>query len=754
MDKIFEALLKLIPFAPLLEKLGMSKEASVALAGIINLVLLFALGNLYKYLINRYKNSRVALDLAPYFDYQKVKVSRNFFIPTQFQNQSPTREDEPGFSHKFVSKSPLIPFFMKTAFKGKKERDKFYLVLADSGMGKTTFMINLYIRYSSFFNFGRKYKIRLYPFGDARILDEIKAIKQDEARNTILLLDAFDEDRKLIPPAESDGLSDDERFRRRLDEVIEAVRDFREVVITSRTQYFPGQEKEPYELKIPRFDEQGFHTLAKLYLSPFDTREIKRYLNKKYGRIRFWNRNQKRNASFIVNKSPNLMVRPMLLSYIDLLADRQQKFENTYQIYETLVAKWIGREATKRKHKTSDREKFKDDLFQYSRLVALEIYRQRQQTNLLHLKKEAAISIARQNQIDLQGYEITGQSLLTRDLEENWKFAHKSILEFFIAREAVENVEFWQELNLEGLDMAQQFFSEKRPGWPLPGTFSLIKGGTFQMGSPDSEADRIANETQHPVKVSDFFMAKYLVTLAQFEAFISESHYQTDADRGDGSYICDGKNWQQKSGVNWRCDVNGKPQQDKQHPVIHVSWNDATQYCTWLSKKLNAACRLPTESEWEYACRAGTTTPFSTGDNLTTDQANYNGDYPYKNYPKGKYLGKTTPVGSYPPNAWGLYDMHGNVYEWCSDWYGEKYYEECKKHGVVENPMGPKSGSYRVLRGGCWDDYAQCCRSAYRSYFTPAYRFNYVGFRLVFVPEFSGSYLTMSMSKGRVVGTE
>ena len=279
MDEIIAKLVELLPFAPKFEAWGMSKETSVALASLAVVVLGAALKALFKFLVDHRKNSRAARDLAPHFDYQKVKASRALFIPTQFQNQSPTREEEPAFSHRFVSKNPLIPFFMKTAFNEKKESDKFYLILADSGMGKTTFMINLYVQYTSFFNFGRKYKIRLLPFGDSRILEHIKNIDAKEAPQTILLLDAFDEDKKLIPPTVPDGLSDDERFRRRLDEIIEAVRDFREVVITSRTQYFPGQESEPYELRIERFDDKGFHKLAKLYLAPFDGKEIKQYLN-------------------------------------------------------------------------------------------------------------------------------------------------------------------------------------------------------------------------------------------------------------------------------------------------------------------------------------------------------------------------------------------------------------------------------------------------------------------------------------------
>jgi formylglycine-generating enzyme required for sulfatase activity len=733
MDKIFEALFKLIQFPQLFENLGASKELSVSLSGLIGIILVVFASALFKRLADHYKNSKAARDLAPYFDYRKVKASRELFIPTRFQNASPALEEEPQFTHKFVAKNPLIPFFMKTVFNEKKESEKFYLVLGDSGMGKTTFMINLYMQYNSFFNFSHKYKIRLLPFGDARILDQIKKTDPKEVANTILLLDAFDEDQKLIPSGASDGLTDDERFRRRLDEIIETVRDFREVVITSRTQYFPGQENEPYELKVPRFDDKGFHLLAKLYLSPFDNREIKHYLNKKYGALRVWNWKKKQTAVTIVKNSPKLMVRPMLLGYIDFFTDDKKIYQSTYEIYETLVDKWLEREATKRKH-LKDREKFKRDLYAYSRLVAVEIYRQRQQTDLLCLKKEAAIEIARINNLDLCDYEITGQSLLTRDVEGNWKFAHKSILEFFISIEVASDLQLWFGQNFDGMDMIGQLLAEKLPGMQMPSNFIFIKGGNFLMGSPNDEAGRDDNETQHQVKVGDFYMAKYLVSLAQFETFIKESNYITDADKDGGSFMWNGKEWNKKPDINWRCDIRGELQKDKWHPVIHVSWNDVSAYCEWLSKKLNKSFRLPTEAEWEYTCRAGTITPFHTGENLTTDQANYNGNYSYQNYPKGKYINKTMPVGSYSANRWGLFDMHGNVYEWCLDWYGKEYYNKCKRQGIVDNPQGPESGSIRVLRGGSWSSRAQSCRSAYRDYDGPEFRSLRTGFRLVFVP--------------------
>lgn len=189
----------------------------------------------------------------------------------------------------------------------------------------------------------------------------------------------------------------------------------------------------------------------------------------------------------------------------------------------------------------------------------------------------------------------------------------------------------------------------------------------------------------------------------------------------------------------------------EKHPIVTVSWDGSVAFANYLNKRKNLepcydvdnnrncdisakGFRLPTEAEWEYACRAGTRTPFNTGDNLTTEQANYYGNFPYKNYPEGKYVGTTTPVGAYPPNAWGLSDMHGNVWEWCMDWYSGTYYEECEKQGVVEDPQGPETGSSRVFRGGSWGSYAQYCRSAVRDDYHPGSSSFSVGFRLVFVP--------------------
>jgi sulfatase modifying factor 1 len=233
--------------------------------------------------------------------------------------------------------------------------------------------------------------------------------------------------------------------------------------------------------------------------------------------------------------------------------------------------------------------------------------------------------------------------------------------------------------------------------------FRLIPPGTFMMGSPSDEIDRYHDEILHEVILTTEFC-------------LAET-------------ACPQELWQAVMGSN--------PSRFKgtKRPVENVNWDECQEFIRRLNQKEGTGkYRLPTEAEWEYACRANTTTPFNTGDNLTTDQANYDGNYPYKDYLNGKYIGQTTPVGSYPPNAWGLYDMHGNVCEWCSDWYDEKYYNECKEKGIVENPQGPEIGSRRVLRGGGRFSTARFCRSAYRSAASPGSRRSSVGFRLVFVP--------------------
>ena len=554
-------------------------------------------------------------------------------------------------------------------------------------------------------------------------------MKCDDIPNTILLLDGLDEDPFIFLKDKS--LSDEDIFKRRVNDIVHATCKYKEVVITCRTQYFPQQEDDLYELSI-RKSGGGFHTFQKYYIYPFSDSDVENYLNKKY----FFKQKEKEIALQVVKKSKNLMLRPMLMSYIDLLIEDDRVYTSSVQIYDALIEKWLMREGQKWKEKEIERKNFVIALKKFSVLVAIEIYNNWLNNRTFHITKEKAIEIAEMSQYPIDRHEATGKSLLTCDAKLNWKFSHKSILEFFLAKEAAENPDFAMKLDFTGMDMVKQFCSEAGIASLVLSNYVRIERDEFLMGSPDNERGRENIEMQHSVTLSDYYMCKYAVTIADFKRFIEELKYQTEAEKQNSSRIWDGKAWIDKTGINWRHGVSGEKRQPEEynHPVLHVSWNDATAYCSWLSSKTGKTYRLPTEAEWEYACRAGTTTPFSTGENLTTKQANYNGKFPYNKHPKGECRNNTVAVESLEPNAFGLYNMHGNVWEWCTDWYGESFYDECKAKGIVENPIGPATGSSRVIRGGGWGNPAGRCRSADRGDALPGLRNRNVGFRLVFVP--------------------
>ena len=265
--------------------------------------------------------------------------------------------------------------------------------------------------------------------------------------------------------------------------------------------------------------------------------------------------------------------------------------------------------------------------------------------------------------------------------------------------------------------------------------FKLILDGEFQMGSPCSEKEHTDREGLiHPVTISkSFYLGMYEVTVGQFKEFVEATKYATEAERsGKGSFRCcpdekpDG--WDQ--GCVWR-----KPgfEQDDSSPVVCVSWNDARAFYKWLSDKEKRTYRLPTEAEWEYACRAGEKTPFHFGDALRGEQANCDGDFPYGTKDPGTYLKRTTRVGSFAPNPWGIYDMHGNVFEWCGTW--DDWVEEDGKcsysAGPETDPQGPDNGIRKIKRGGGWHSSPSDCRSARRDSDYPTHPKNDTGFRVV-----------------------
>jgi formylglycine-generating enzyme required for sulfatase activity/tRNA A-37 threonylcarbamoyl transferase component Bud32 len=246
--------------------------------------------------------------------------------------------------------------------------------------------------------------------------------------------------------------------------------------------------------------------------------------------------------------------------------------------------------------------------------------------------------------------------------------------------------------------------------------FAWIPPGSFRMGSPRGELGRFVGETQHKVTLTKgFYMGTHLVTRGQFTTFVEKAGFTTEADRAGGAGILTDKGWILRPGANWR---NPGFEQTNDHPATCVSWNDALAFAKWLSKEEGKAFRLPTEAEWEYACRAGTTTAFHFGDAISAELANYQ-----------EHRRKTTPVGMFPANAFGLHDMHGNVWEWCHDWIAD--YPE----GDVIDPKGPDKGTHRAQRGASWGSGAVFCRAACRWGNSPDFRASDTGFRLCFSVE-------------------
>ncbi len=292
--------------------------------------------------------------------------------------------------------------------------------------------------------------------------------------------------------------------------------------------------------------------------------------------------------------------------------------------------------------------------------------------------------------------------------------------------------------------------------------FTRIPAGEFSMGTdetaaeraadyPGYEADRLDTPDERPahrVRITKpFYLGIYPVTRGEFRQYVERSGilstpeidgsggYGYEPNRPEGEDAFAGRDPK----YTWR--DAGFPQEDS-HPVINITWHDAVRMCDWLTEQEGVRYRLPTEAEWEYACRAGTTTRYHSGDSPHSlqaiannyDQANI-ADYPlWAPYAQPYHNGFrfTSPVGSFAPNAFGLYDMHGNVWEWVSDWYGENYYAE----SPVDDPQGPyfppgQDDENKVRRGGSWHSWSYYVRSTFRNYNAPNSRYTLLGFRMV-----------------------
>jgi formylglycine-generating enzyme required for sulfatase activity len=252
---------------------------------------------------------------------------------------------------------------------------------------------------------------------------------------------------------------------------------------------------------------------------------------------------------------------------------------------------------------------------------------------------------------------------------------------------------------------AQYFIEDLGNGIQLE--MVMIPGGSFMMGSPETEEGSRDNEhPQHQVSIKAFCLGKYQVTQAQWKAVAAFPQ------------------------VNRKLKLDPSKFKGANHPVEQVSWEDAVEFCDRLSKHTKRQYRLPSEAEWEYACRAGTTTPFHFGETITTDLANYDGNSTYGDGVKGVYREETTEVGSFGvANNFGLYDMHGNVWEWCQDvWHSNYEGAPIDGNAWIDNE---ESSDRKLLRGGSWNGIPGDCRSACRLYDGLVNFSSHIGFRVV-----------------------
>lgn len=385
--------------------------------------------------------------LNPYYSLQEIKKALKNYVPTHCQNVAPSLDRNFQNQCAFATRQKLIPFFINRNLSNSVYRDKYYIILAEAGMGKTTLMINLYARYMKKLK-DTNYQVKLFPMGYPDVLREVLYTPNRERANTILLLDAFDEDQEAM-----------KTHQKRLHFILQKVSDFKEVVFTCRTQFFPKQEEDSDEMGVLKFKHKdNEYRFRKLYISPFNNGDIKLYLKKNYS---IFNLAKRRKAEKIVLHSPSLMVRPMLLHYIDDLIKSQDYYSSTYQVYAELITKWIDREV---QNSPRDQEKYRENLYKFSKEVAVNMYNERERRGGLLISDDELKVLAKKHQIDLSTLELKTRTLLHMNATQ-CTFAHQSILEYFLVTEAFDNPRFAQEMDVleleQGASLRREMLFEK-----------------------------------------------------------------------------------------------------------------------------------------------------------------------------------------------------------------------------------------------------------------------------------------------------
>ncbi|CAK8719287.1 Formylglycine-generating enzyme, required for sulfatase activity, contains SUMF1/FGE domain [Candidatus Electrothrix aarhusensis] len=650
---------------------------------------------------------------------------RGLYIEPYLQDRNPAD----GHQDDLVSAAQQLAFeringFFRGGPSLEKDGRHQMFILSDAGMGKTSLLLMIKLMHLTNF-WPTRINCALFKLG-ADTLERVQDLPNKG--ETVLLLDALDEDPKAW-----------KRIRERLLELLQASEDFRRVIISSRTQFFP--EMEPDRLGRPEIKVLSGYHCPVLYLSPFTDEQVQEFIERKLPLYWYhWlclqgeRKKERKKATGLLEHMQDLRMRPMLLQHIDkLLAAECQQEWNAYTVYEALVDEWLDREVRKiRGQHADERLPERKELFHACLRVAEEM--QRQGTRMISEKNLQQLIREEENIGWLEKFELGGRSLLNRNSDRAFRFSHYTIQEFLLAYGMVNEQLVGQE-PLRATDQLVRFVDladgiinhgdqfnfigfdpiryVQRYGTVCPWLYysgeseapemMILPGGLFRMGGIQGKREKDEGPV-HVVELNSFAIGRYPVIFAEYDIFCEAMGREKPDDQGWGR---------------------------EQRPVINVSRQDAVDYCEWLSRETGQTYRLPTEAEWEYACRAGSESAWCFGD----DEKSL-GEYAW--YDKNSKK-RTHPVGEKKANAWGLYDMHGNVWEWCQDWYGSGYYAECQKQGVVRNPQGPERGACRVLRGGSWIHHPVGCRSVSRFPYAPEDRSGDIGFRLVLPFQAAGS---------------
>lgn len=405
------------------------------------------LWNLTPYSARKQQNAYIHEALDHDFKEYLGKENQSLYIETQFLSFPPHEFDEPNKATTATIREPMDKFCDRI-FKADNPNERVYMVLAGSGMGKTTFMVNVFCHYvkQNMTRKGLPLDIRLMRLDDEKVLEDIRKLSDEDSikpEKTILLLDALDENRYA-----SENFTE---FKSNLENAMEP---FGLVMITCRDQFFDNEKSIPTSTNwVAVTKDKNLISYNKIYISPFSDEDIKKYLAKKYKK----NKKKRKQAYRIADECKALMARPLLLSYMDDLLDGDSEFKNLYEIYKVLIDKWLQREVNKIQS-VVERDEQKEQLYHFSVGIAKTIYENWKDTKSMLLSPKQMQDFMERFHYAEVPYELKKRSLINHNVSGNYKFAHKSFLEFFLAREYYYNSTF--NLDFEGMDMARRFYEE------------------------------------------------------------------------------------------------------------------------------------------------------------------------------------------------------------------------------------------------------------------------------------------------------